>query len=118
MANVRVVMNGNFNEVLFAAPQVKQAVDEKAKSIAGKANAAANEKSGIWHEVGKPHTPGREGGKWHGADGEVIGGKDADYKAKPARRMGADGAPIAIVVTGNYAAQKDNMKHNTLLRSI
>lgn len=122
MANFSVRVNIDetaLEQCAYNAPQVKGAINKSANQIAANANGLATEESGIWHEVGKPHTPGREGGKWHGSrhETETIGGVQPSYKAKPAR-PGSNGAPIALVVTGNYAAQKDNMVNNTLLKAM
>ena len=121
MANVRVDvrMSPNFEQVIMAEPSVASEVTKTANEIAGRANSMATELSGVWHEVGEPHTPGREGGTWRGSNKvtETVGGTRPNYKAKPARRTGANGTPIAIVVTANHAAQKDNMKNNTLLKA-
>lgn len=47
---------------------------------------------------------------------EKIGNTPARYGAKPAKET-EDGA-VALVYTANYAAQKDNMLHNTLLKAV
>lgn len=104
----------------FDAPGVRSAVTKGANEIAARANGLATEKSGIWHEIGVPHTPGKTGGKWEGTNKTIsftIGGEQASYRAfaaKPTR----DGTPVSIVVTKNHAAELDNMKHNTLVRAI
>ena len=123
MASVSVKVNiseDKLKEVAFSTSEVRSALTKGANQIAGRANGLATEKSGIWHEIGVPHTPGKEGGVWNGTSKEIqytIGGQQAEYQAKPAKPT-RDGTPVAIVVTANYAAQKDNMKHNTLVRAI
>jgi hypothetical protein len=123
MASVSVkvkISEEKLKEVAFNTSEVRSAITKGANQIAGRANGSATEKSGIWHEIGVPHTPGKEGGVWKGTSKEIqytIGGQQAEYQAKPAKPT-RDGTPVAIVVTANYAAQKDNMKHNTLVRAI
>lgn len=114
---VSVRMSPDFDNVIKTLPQVKGALSKEAGAIAARANGMATEKSGVWHETGKPHTPGREGGTWHdhGEAYPTVGGAEPSYGSKPAM-MGAEG-PIAIVFTANHAAQKDNTKNNTLLKA-
>lgn len=45
-----------------------------------------------------------------------IGGKQPKYTAKKAQHGSKGG--VALVVTGNYAAQKDQARHNTLAKSM
>lgn len=119
--SVKVTIDeSRLEESAYQAPQVKSATTRYANQIAGNANNLAVDKSGVWHESGKPHTPGREGGTWYGSkkDRGTIGGVSPMYKAKPAKPSGDHGEPVAIVVTANYAAQKDNMKNNTLLKAM
>ena len=44
------------------------------------------------------------------------GGTSPKYMANTGRPKGT--VPVGIVYTANYAAMKDNMKHNTLLKSL
>ena len=44
------------------------------------------------------------------------GGTSPKYVADTQRPKGI--VPVGMVYTGNYAAMKDNMKHNTLLKSL
>ena len=116
--SVKVVMAPDFERQCYAKQSVSRAVNDKAREIAAKANGMATERSGIWHEVGKPHDADARGGKWHGPnDVPTTGGNEPEYQAKPARRMGDEGRPIGIVFTANHAAQKDNLKNNTLLKA-
>lgn len=125
MANtvrVDVRMSPDFEEKIMGLPQVKSAVTSEAKAIAARANGMASEKSGVWHEVGEEHDPSKVGGTWHGPfkgreETATIGGKDATYSYKPARRTGEKGVPLAIVFPTNYAGYKDNHKNNTLLKA-
>jgi len=48
-------------------------------------------------------------------DGTQVGGKTPRYIAKPA--INSKYGSIALVVTGNYAAIKDNHDHNTMLKA-
>ena len=114
---VNVVMSPTFEQDVMKLPQVKGAVTKEANAIADRANGMATEKSGIWHDTGKPHNPDRTGGTWHdhGDSYPTIGGTEPAYKAKPAKMIGDK--PFAIAYTGNYAAQKDNLNNNTLLKA-
>ena len=120
-SGVRVNIDANrFRQFVNNSPEVKSEVNKAAGKISAKANGMSTEKSGIWHEIGKPYTPGKEGGEWHGTHKEIkymVGGTDAVYGSKPAKPTG-DGTPVAIVFTANNAAQKDNMKNNTLLKAM
>lgn len=113
---VDVRMSPDFEQVIMEEPAVASEVTKTANQIAGRAN-AMGKPSGIWHETGAPHTPGRTGGVWHGnrKSTETVGGTPANYEAKAAQMR--NGKPIAIVVTANNAAQRDNMENNTLLRA-
>lgn len=122
MANsikVSVKMSPNFEKEVMAMPRVAGECTRVANQIAERANTMASEVSGIWHETGKPHNPNRTGGTWHGNRNvtETVGGTRANYGAKPAKRMGTDGKPVAIVFTANHAAMKDQFKNNTLLKA-
>lgn len=99
------------------APGTRTALARESNAIAARANGMATEKSGIWHETGKPHTPGKTGGEWHdhGGSYKTIGGEEAKYSTKPVI-AGKDGY-VGIVFAANYAAQKDNLKNNTLLKA-
>ena len=116
---VRVVMASDFNEQCYQKPQVKTAVNKKGREVTDNAN-AMGKPSGIWHEVGKPHNPAKTGGVWKGnrKSSATVGGTQAKYEFKTAKPTGDEGRPIAIVVTANHAAQKDNMKNNTLLKAL
>lgn len=46
----------------------------------------------------------------------AVGGTQPSYQANTGRPRGT--VPVGIVYTGNYAAQKDNLQHNTLLKSL
>lgn len=46
----------------------------------------------------------------------AVGGTAPKYAANTGRPRGI--VPVGIVYTANYAAQKDNMLHNTLLKSL
>lgn len=121
MASVTVKVDINERSLLYAvnhAEGTRAAINELSQKITGRANSMATEKTGLWHETGKPHTAGNSGGGEfhdHGKTYETIGGKDANYAYKPAK-MGREGL-VGIVFAANYAAQKDNYKHNTLLKA-
>lgn len=46
----------------------------------------------------------------------AVGGTQPKYEANTGRPRGI--VPVGIVYTANYAAQKDNHLHNTLLKSL
>ncbi len=50
----------------------------------------------------------------------AVGGTQPKYGGSTSRLRTSDGVsiPVGIVVTKNYAAMKDNMLHNTLLKSL
>lgn len=104
--------------VINGSEGTREILNKIAADVASRANSMATEKSGVWYETGKPHTPGRSGGKFHehGNVTETIGGKDAEYAYKPAIR-GKSGL-VALVHTDNYAAMLDTHKHNTLLKAL
>lgn len=114
---VSVEWSPQFEQIVMGLPQVKGAVTKEANAIAERANGMASTVSGIWHETGRPHDPNKTGGKWHdhGKSYPTIGGNEAAYRSKPAKMFG--GKPVAIVYSANYAAQKDNYEHNTLLKA-
>jgi hypothetical protein len=78
-----------------------QLVRSAGDATAGKANAlSAGFKTGRYHPNHK--SPG-------------VGGTQPSYRSNTRRNPTV---PTAIVYTANYAAQKDNMQHNTLLKSL
>lgn len=120
MASVSVkvdISEKALERVINESPETKSAINSLSNQIANRANAMAQEISGIWHETGKPHNPERKGGEWVGSskDFPTIGGVEARYDSKPAK-LGSDGL-VGIVFSANYAAQKDNHLHNTLLKA-
>ena len=119
--NVRVKMDDEaFTRAMYADENVVSSVAAKAEKIATRANGSAIEKSGVWHDVGQSHTPRKSGGKLHENNREIAtdGGKTATYGIKSVERFGRYGIPVSVVYTSNYAAAKDNLKHNTLTRAI
>lgn len=102
--------------VINESPGTADALGSVCARIAGKANAlAAGYKSGIWHDTGSTKPPGH--GEWHdrGKTYPTKGGTPAQYEFDVEKRKSAQ---VGIVYTANYAAQKENMQHNTLLKSI
>lgn len=105
MANVSVTvqMSPDYERIMQTMPQTKEALDKRAIEIAGQANALGSSfKTGKYHP---DHTsPG-------------VGGTTPIYdysKAKNANRYGS----VATVHPKNYAAMKDNMVNNTLLKAM
>lgn len=90
-------------------PQVKGQLTKAANQTAAAATAAA---AGFRTKRVKPGTVLPDGTR--AAAG--IGGKSPRYIAKKAQQ-GRAGA-VALVVTGNYAAQKDQALHNTMLKNL
>ena len=98
--HVNVELDPNAPEKIFRLPQCKDALTKEAQAIAAKAtNMGASFKTQEWTRK----------------DGTTVGGKSPRYIAKPARN--SKYGSIALVVTGNYAAMKDNYEHNTLLKA-
>lgn len=76
-------------------------VARKTDAVASNANAmSAGFRTGFYHRDHKS---------------PAVGGTQPHYKHDVQRR-GRN--PVGIVVTGNYAAMKDNHLHNTLLKSL
>lgn len=85
---------------IFYAPKTEVMISNKVEKIAAKANALA----------GGYRTP-----KWHDHDtGETKGDTPAVYEGDT--QLGRKGY-IGIVYPNNYAAQKENKLHNTLLKA-
>lgn len=61
--------------------------------------------------LGAPN-PTQETVRW--ATGEHVGGTTPEYGSSA--QMGAKG-PVGLVTTKNYAAMKDNLENNTLLKA-
>ena len=78
-------------------------VDDKTQETAAKANSL-----GSSYRTGKYHRDHKS---------PAVGGTQPSYGSNTQRR-GSSRMPVGIVYTGNYAAQKDNMLHNTLLKSL
>ena len=101
--HVNVQMSPDFEQVIKTMPQVKAALTKEASAISEQANALGSSfKTAKYHP---DHTsPG-------------VGGTTPKYgyeKAKDANRYGL----VATVHPKNYAAMKDNMVNNTLLKAM
>lgn len=98
---VKVVMEPGYEKKLKKMPVVKGALTKKATEICAEANnMAAGFRSGKFYD--------REAKK-------LKGDTPARYAMKKAKEH-EDGS-TALVYTANYAAQLENMKHNTLLKA-
>lgn len=76
--------------------------------VAGKTNLVASNANGM--------SAGFRTGKYHrDHKSPAVGGTQPHYKHDVQKR---GKFPVGIVVTGNYAAMKDNHMHNTLLKSL
>ena len=117
---MRVEMSPDFDDICCNTPQAIDAVDKKARAIAARAN-AMGEPSKEWHDVGKHDKSKGDNGVWHDYSHvkahPIIGGTPVNYLAKPPKKS-RQGRMVSIVVTENYAAKKDNMKNNTLLKAL
>lgn len=99
---VKVEMLPGWEKTVMRMEPVKSALSKEANAMKSSANAmSAGFRSGIRID---PKTR------------ERIGNTPARYGSKPAKET-EDGA-VALVYTANYAAQKDNMLHNTLLKAV
>lgn len=79
-----------------------QLVRNAADQVASNANAlSAGFRTGKYHRDHK--SPG-------------VGGTQPRYQSNTGRPRGI--VPVGIAYTANYAAKKDNMQHNTLLKSL
>ena len=99
---VRVVMAPDWEKRVYGLPKLKSALTEEANATAGRANAMSAGFRTMRYTSSKTK--------------QKVGGKQAVYKALPARMF--NGYPVALVTEGNYAAMKDNYDHNTLLKSL
>lgn len=107
-ATIKVVMDSNWEETIKTMPAVKAVVTKEAKKICDTANSLSSGfKSGIYVDK-KTNT--------------TIGNTPAQYGSMNAKvypdRNGAGSTSVALVYTKNYAAQKDNLLHNTLTKAI
>lgn len=98
MADVTIVMRPGWQKDATQLPKVLAELDKLAQSRAEAANSmSAGFKT-----------------KEVTIKGVRKGGKSPNYIAKMAEARGQ--SSVALVVTGNYAAMKDNYEHNTLLK--
>lgn len=117
MADFEVsIDNAKLIKVVNDAPGTVSALQKICSGISGRANAmAAGYRSGVWHETGSKKKPGN--GTWHdsGKQYPTKGNTPAryDFNVKKKGR-----SQVGLVYTANYAAAQENMKHNTLLKSI
>ena len=98
---VKTDFGPGWKRAIYKTQEVADAVTEEAERIAARANSmSAGFRTGIFHDH---------------ATGETRGNTQPRYEAKPAQMR--EGKPIGIVVTANYAAQKDTLENNTLLKA-
>lgn len=102
MASFEIVLDmDGLQRAVAESEDVAETVSERVKAITGRANAmSAGFRTGLYHRDHKS---------------PAVGDTQPDYKGD-VRKMGR--SRVGIVYTGNYAAQKDNHLHNTLLKSI
>ena len=102
MANARVEVNKEAAwNICIRQDALYQLIRSETDKRASRANAL-----GAGYKTGKYHKDHKS---------PAIGGMSPKYVAHTGRPRGA--VPVGIVYTGNYAAQKDNMLHNTLLKA-
>lgn len=107
-ATIKVVMDSNWEETIKTMPAVKAVVTKEAKSICDTANSLSSGfRSGTYYDKETKKT---------------IGNTPAQYGSMNAKvypdRNGAGNTSVALVYTKNYAAQRDNLLHNTLTKAI
>ena len=98
---VKVVLDQRgLEHAINHAPGTEAAIRQKVSNIKAKANAlAAGYRTPKWHDH---------------KTGETKGDTPAKYDGST--RLGSRGY-VGIVYTANYAAQKENKQHNTLLKA-
>ena len=102
MADVVVEIDGErLYEAIQDADGTAPLLEQYAQSVTARANAlAAGYRTGRFYDR---------------SEGVLKGDTQAEYKTNT-KKMGR--SQVALVYTANYAAQKENMEHNTLLKSI
>lgn len=102
MADVEFTIDDAKLDRLVGNSQATQAlVAKRTQQVASRANAmGAGFRTGYYH---RDH------------QSPAVGGTAPTYKADVQKR---GKSPVGIVVTGNYAAMKDNHLHNTLLKAL
>ena len=108
MVDVRIEIDERkLKKVAFESDACYQLVLQKRDQSEAMANSlGSGYRTGYYHKGGH-RVPG-------------VGNKQPIYGGSTRRFRTSDGIsiPVGIVVTKNYAAMKDNMLHNTLLKSL
>ncbi len=101
IANVEVVIDQKaLEDAAYAQEGTQAIIKERTDEIISGANAmSAGYQTGVFHDH---------------ATGETRGPTHAEYDGNVQLRRGSY---IGIVYTANYAAQKDNLENNTLLKA-
>lgn len=102
MADVEFhIDRAKLEKLAFNSESTAKLVNDVASQMASRANAlGAGYRTPKWHDH---------------VTGETKGGKQPEYESTPKKtRKGAR----AVVHPANYAAMKDNMEHNTLLKAL
>lgn len=119
MAEFEVFINdGDLHDFINSQPGTAETLQEYCSAIQARAQAnAAGYRSGIWHEYGSKKAANPGNGKWvdRGRTYPTKGNTPARYASNVQKRGGVQ---VGLVYTANHAAQKENMQHNTLLKSI
>lgn len=101
MGSVQIRFNDANLGKLCAAPAAREEVEASTGRIASEANAmSATFRSGLYHRDHKS---------------PAVGNTQPSYGAKV---LGGGHTSVGVVYTANYAAMKDNMMHNTLLKAV
>ena len=102
MADVDFTIDdAKLTQLIGNSPQTKALVERYATKVASRANSmSAGFRTKVYQRPGED---------------KPVGGKAPKYKVD-VKKKGR--YPVGIVVTGNYAAIKDNHLHNTLAKSL
>lgn len=99
---VRVALDPDAPEKIYHLKGVKGALDKQARSIAGRANALG---------------AGYRTARFYDRNAKEQRG-NAQPKYEPVDAMDTRKSSVALVHNANYAAYKDTLLHNTLLKAI
>ena len=111
MGSVRIVFNDANLGKLCKAPAAREEVEAATGRIASTANALGSQyRTGLYHR-GATYGGGNDKGRRSG----VVGNTQPVYGMKV---KGGGHTSVGIIYCANYAAMKDNMLHNTLLKAV
>ena len=111
MGSVVIKFNDANMGKLCKAPAAREEVEAATGRVAANANSlGAQFRTGLYHR-GKSYDGGND--KSHKSG--VVGNTQPVYGMKV---KGGGHTSVGVVYCGNYAAMKDNMLHNTLLKAV